>query len=402
MASDRATNRASGGDGPSRSARSHVERFRVMEVIDAAAARQASHGDMISLSAGQPSTSAPAPVRAAARSMLDEHILGYTPTPGIAELRARIAELHETRYGYEVDPDSVVITTGSSGGFTALFLAAFDPGDTVALARPSYPAYRNTLAALGCEVVEFDPVDTERFQPSVDDLERLTAELGAPPDGLVIASPANPTGAIIGEDELAAIARWCDEAGTLLVSDEIYHGITFGRRCASAWEYSRNAVVIGSFSKYFSMTGWRIGWMLVPAGLREAVDVLLGNLSICAPANSQYAALGALGPEAEAELDGHVERYSANRELVIGRLEALEMPLIAQPDGAFYVYVDVSAHTSDSLKWCREVLDATGVALTPGVDFDRRGGDTTVRMSFAGEAESISIALDRLKSFLAR
>ena len=402
MAAEQASNRGDGGEGPVRSTRSHVEPFRVMEVIDAAAARHASHGDMISLSAGQPSTGAPAPVLAAAKAMLDEHILGYTPTPGIAELRDRIADLHESRYGYAVDPASVVITTGSSGGFTALFLAAFDPGDIVALARPSYPAYRNTLAALGCEVVEFDPVDTERFQPGVDDLERLTSELGAPPAGLVIASPANPTGAIIGESELADIARWCDSAGTLLVSDEIYHGITFGRRCASALEFSRNAAVIGSFSKYFSMTGWRIGWMLVPAGLREAVDVLLGNLSICAPANSQYAALGAFEPIAAEELDGHVQRYAENRDLVVGRLEALRMPLIAQPDGAFYVYVDVSAHTSDSLAWCREILDATGVALTPGVDFDLRGGGETVRMSFAGDAASISIALDRLEAFLSR
>lgn len=400
MAPDRSEN--IGGAGPQRSARSHVERFRVMEVIDAAAARQASHGDMISLSAGQPSTGAPQSVLAAARDMLDERILGYTPTPGIVELRARIAELHENRYGYEVDPESVVITTGSSGGFTALFLAAFDPGDTVALARPSYPAYRNTLEALGCKVVEFDPVDRVRFQPSVDDLERMTSELGAPPAGLVIASPANPTGAIIDEDTLAAVARWCDSAGTLLVSDEIYHGISFGRRCASAWEYSRNAAVIGSFSKFFSMTGWRIGWMLVPPGLREAVDVILGNLSICAPANSQYAALGAFSDEAAAELEGHVERYAANRDVVLGRLAELRMPLIAEPDGAFYAYVDVSAHTSDSLAWCREVLDATGVALTPGVDFDRRDGGSTVRISFAGDAESISTALDRVAEFLSR
>lgn len=399
MASDR--REAPGSAGPRRSARSRVERFRVMEVIDAAAARQESHGDMISLSAGQPSTCAPEPVLSAARDMLDERILGYTPTPGIAELRARVAELHETRYGYAVDPDSVVITTGSSGGFTALFLAAFDPGDVVALARPSYPAYRNTLEALGCRVVEFDPVDTARFQPCVDDLERMTAELGAPPAGLVIASPANPTGAIIGADALADIARWCDESGTLLVSDEIYHGISFGRRCASAWEFSRNAAVIGSFSKFFSMTGWRIGWMLVPPGLREAVDVILGNLSICAPANSQYAALGAFSPAAAAELEGHVERYAANRDIVLGRLEALQMPLIAEPDGAFYAYVDVSAHTSDSLEWCRAVLDATGVALTPGVDFDRRDGGSTVRISFAGDAADIAVALDRLAAYLA-
>lgn len=373
-----------------------------MEVIDLATARQASHGDMISLSAGQPSTPAPAPVLRAAREMLDEEILGYTPTRGIPELRQQIAALHERRYGYQVDPDSVVVTAGSSGGFTMLFLAAFDPGDVVALARPSYPAYRNTLAALGCEVVEFDPIDQERFQPCVGDLELLTAKLGRPLAGVVIASPANPTGAIIAPEELEAVARWCEAQGTLLVSDEIYHGISFGRRCASAWEYSRSGAVIGSFSKYFSMTGWRLGWMLVPDSLREAVDVLQGNLAICAPANSQFAALGAFDAEATAELDGHVRRYAANRELVLGRLDGLGLPLIAAPDGAFYAYVDASAYTSNSLRWCREVLDATGVALTPGVDFDPRDGGRTVRMSFAGDAAQITAALDRLAAFLAR
>lgn len=383
-----------------RSQRSRVEPFRVMEVIDLATARQASHGDMISLSAGQPSTPAPQPVLQAARAMLDEEILGYTPTLGIAPLREKIAAMHEQRYGYQVDPGSVVVTAGSSGGFTMLFLAAFDPGDVVALARPSYPAYRNTLAALGCEVVEFDPIDQERFQPCVQDLELLTAELGRPLAGVVIASPANPTGAIISPEDLEGVARWCEEQGTLLVSDEIYHGISFGRRCASAWEFSRSGVVIGSFSKYFSMTGWRLGWMLVPDSLREAIDVLQGNLAICAPANSQFAALGAFAEESTAELDGHVRRYAENRDLVVGRLDRLGLPLIAAPDGAFYVYVDASRYTTNSLSWCREVLDATGVALTPGVDFDPRGGGQTVRMSFAGDAAQISVALDRLEDFL--
>lgn len=383
-----------------RSARSRVDPFRVMEVIDAATARQASHGDMISLSAGQPSTGAPAPVRAAAHAALDTNILGYTPTLGIPELRAGIADLHHQRYGYRVDPSSVAITCGSSGGFSLLFLAAFNPGDVVALARPSYPAYRNTLAALGCRPFEFDPVDRVRFQPTITDLTRMTSTLGAPPAGLVIASPANPTGAIIDPAALRDLAEWCQAHGTLLVSDEIYHGITFGRRCASAWEYSRHGVVIGSFSKYFSMTGWRLGWMLLPEPLRQAVDTLQGNLAICAPATSQYAALAALSAESTAELDGHVTRYATNRALVLSRLEALGLPLLAEPDGAFYAYCDASAHTSDSLTWCRTILDATGVALTPGVDFDPRDGGSTIRISFAGHAEDITTALDRLAAYL--
>lgn len=393
------TGQPSAADFP-RSYRSNVEPFRVMEIIDAATARQASHGDMISLSAGQPSTGAPAPVLQAARGALDEHILGYTPTMGIPALRAKIAELHERRYGYHVDPSSVAVTCGSSGGFSLLFLAAFDPDDVVALARPSYPAYRNTLKAMGCVVVEFDPIDQVRFQPTVKDLELLTATYGRPPAGLIIASPANPTGAIIEPSELEAVARWCEANGTLLVSDEIYHGVSFGRRCASAWEYSRHGVVIGSFSKYFSMTGWRLGWMLLPDGVREAVDTLQGNLAICAPANSQYAALGAFTAEAATELDGHVARYADNRDLVLSRLDELRLPLLAEPDGAFYAYVDASAHTTDSLRWCHEVLDATGVALTPGVDFDTRDGNSRIRISFAGSEQHITEALDRLQQYL--
>lgn len=384
------------------SLRSAVEPFYVMSVLAAAARRQETHGDVISLCAGQPSTPAPGPVLAAAHHALDTEILGYTEALGIRPLREAIAAHHRRVDGIEVTADDVVVTTGSSGGFTVLFLAAFDAGDTVVMARPGYPAYRNTLQALGCRVREIDCGAATRFQPTVAQLEEVTAELGHAPAGLIVASPANPTGTVIDSDELAALARWCSEHGTLLVSDEIYHGVTYGRECASAWRTGRDSVVMGSVSKYFSMTGWRIGWMLLPRYLRDPVDRLIGNLTICPPADAQFAAVAAFTPESATELDGHVVRYARNRELVLRRLTELGVEDIAPPDGAFYAYLDVSRWTDDSVAWCAEILDRTGVALTPGVDFDTVHGHRTVRLSFAGDTAEIAEAMDRLESVLVR
>ena len=387
------------------SVRGGVEPFHVMEVIKAATARQASHGDVIALCAGQPSTPAPQAARAAAVRALDGEVLGYTEATGIRPLRAAVARHYGDTYGLAVDPDQVVITTGSSAAFTALFLAAFDVGDTVAMSRPGYPAYRNTLAALGARVIELDCGPGTRFQPT----EALLEALPEPPAGLVVASPSNPTGTIIDPDELAAIARWCQAHGTLLVSDEIYHGISFGRRCASAWEFSRSAVLVGSLSKYFSMTGWRLGWLVLPEPLVRPVEVLVGNLNICPPAVSQVAGVAAFSPSARVELDGHVRRYAANRDLLLRRLPELGIDRLAPPDGAFYLYLDVSALTGDSTRWCQQVLDATGVALTPGVDFapPAPGGDPAldgrgyVRLCFAGTTEQLAEAMDRLERYLA-
>ncbi len=287
------------------SRRSQIEPFHVMDVLKAAAERQASHGDLISLAAGQPSTPAPAPVLAAARRALDEHLLGYTESLGIPELREAIAKHHRDESGVDASADDVIVTTGSSGGFTLLFLAAFDVGDTVVMARPGYPGYRNTLEALGCKVVEIDCGAQTRFQPTVEMLEALDE----PPAGLIVASPANPTGTIIDPAELARLARWCEVHGTLLISDEIYHGINFGdATLSSAWETSTESVVMGSVSKFFCMTGWRLGWMLVPPSLRRAIDRLSGNMTICPPVLSQLAAVAAFSPESRVELDGHVRR----------------------------------------------------------------------------------------------
>jgi aspartate/methionine/tyrosine aminotransferase len=382
------------------SARGAVEPFHVMEVIKAAALRQVTHGDVIALCAGQPSTPAPAAARAAAVAALEADVLGYTEATGIRALREAIARHYAEVYGLTVDPDQVVVTTGSSAAFTALFLAAFDVGDTVAMSRPGYPAYRNTLQALGVRVVELDCGPDTRFQPTVAMVEALAQ----PPAGLIVASPSNPTGTIIDPDELAAIARWCQEHGTLLVSDEIYHGISFGRRCASAWETSQRSVIVGSLSKYFSMTGWRVGWLILPPELVRPVEVLVGNLNICPPAVSQAAGVAAFSSSARQELDGHVRRYAVNRDLLLRRLPEIGVDRLAPPDGAFYLYIDVSHLTDDSTRWCQDVLAATGVALTPGVDFAPAipGGDpgldgrAFVRLCFAGTTSDCDTAMDRL------
>ncbi len=375
--------------------------FHVMDVLAASAARRAAGLEVVSLAAGQPSTPAPAPVLRAVHAALDSDLLGYTECLGLTPLREAIADLYARRYGLSVEADEVVVTTGSSGAFTLVFLAAFDVGDRVAMARPGYPAYRNALAALGCEVVELDCGVESRFVPTPAMLDALEE----PPAGLIVASPANPTGTVLTPTELADLARWCDAHGTLLISDEIYHGISYGgpdRPTSCAWETSRESVVMGSVSKYFSMTGWRLGWMLVPQQYLRGVERLTANLTICPPAVSQIAAIAAFGDESIAECDSHVARYAANRAVLLDGLAGVGIHDTAPPDGAFYVYADVSALTDDSLSWCAEVLGRTGVAMAPGADFDTHLGHHTVRLSFAGSAGEIERAIELLAPIIAR
>ncbi len=372
--------------------RSNVPPFHVMDLLAAAQRRQVSHGDLVNCVAGQPSTGAPRAVREEAKRLLDEETLGYTVATGVPGLREAVAAHHRRTSGIDVTLDDVVITTGSSGGFLLAFLAAFEAGDRVVMARPGYACYRNVLTALGCEVVEIDCGPETRFQPTVEQL----AALEGPVAGLVIASPANPTGTMVPPEELAAIAAWCEDSGVRLVSDEIYHGITYGVPTSSAWQTSRTGVVFGSFSKYFSMTGWRLGWMLVPEDLRRPVDVLTGNFTICPPVLSQYAAIAAFTPESYAELDGHVARYAENRSLLLDGLPRLGIDRLAPADGAFYVYADIGHLTDDSYAWCLRLLDETGVATAPGIDFDTRRGNEFVRISFAGSAAEITEGMERL------
>ena len=377
---------------------SEVEPFHVMQVLRQVARRQASHGDVVLLCVGQPATPAPAPAREAAVAALRREVLGYTETAGVLPLRRAIADLYRRRHGLEVSPDDVVVTTGSSGGFSTLLLAALDPGQTVAMTNPGYPAYRNTIEALGLRVLDLDCGHDTRFQPTAAMLDALPSR----PDALVVASPANPTGTVIDAAELARIARWCEASGCLLISDEIYHRIEFGDAAtSSAWQTNRQAVVLGSVSKYFSMTGYRLGWLLVDEPLRSRIDLLQGNLAICAPTISQVAAIGALSEEAQPELDAHVARYAENRDVLLRRLPELGITDFAPPDGAFYAYCDVSHLTRDSLTRCAAVLARTGVALAPGVDFDRVHGSHTVRLSFCGSTDDLNEGLDRLVAVLA-
>lgn len=380
---------------PGPSHRADVAPFQVMELLSAAQERGRTHGDVITLCAGQPSAGPPVPVLQAAERTLRDGDLGYTVPLGIPELREAIAAHYDRTYALDVQPEDVIVTTGSSGGFLLAFLAAFEAGDRVAMGRPGYPAYRNLLSALGCEVVEFSTGEDSRFQPTPE----LLDELG-PIQGLVIASPSNPTGTALPPAELAAITEWCAERGVQLISDEIYHGISYETELDSAWRTSTEAVVLGSFSKYFAMTGWRLGWMLVPQRLHRAVDVLTGNFNICPPALAQRAAVAALTPESYAELDGHVQRYRNNRDVLYTGLTDIGLDRIAPVDGAFYAYVDVSVHTGDTLSWCHRLLDATGVALTPGVDFDPVRGSRFVRFSFAGDETEIAEGIRRMGDWI--
>lgn len=391
------------------SRRGAVEPFHVMELLKAANERGRTHGDVITMCAGQPSTPAPLAVREAARAALaTNEPYGYTDAMGVAALRETIAQHYQETYRVQVDPAAIAVTTGSSAAFTAIFLAAFDAGDTVLMTRPGYPAYRNTLQALGCRPVELDCGAQVRFQPTLEMLQEWSARHGIP-KGLIIASPANPTGTVIAASELAAIAAWCQEQGVLLISDEIYHGVTYGTAASCAWQTSTAGVVVGSLSKYYSMTGWRVGWALLPQPLTRPVELLLGNLNICAPALAQVAAVQAFGAAARSELDGHVRRYAANRDLVLARLPELGVTTWAPADGAFYAYADISHLTGDSLAWCRDVLDATGVALTPGVDFAPHAphiespldGSRWFRLSFAGSTADCHEAMTRLAAYTA-
>lgn len=379
--------------------RAGIPPFYVMDVWLAAAQRQRSHGDLVNLSAGQPSVGAPEPVRVAAAAALHRNQLGYSVALGLPELRAAIAADYWRRHGIDIDPDAVVVTTGSSGGFLLAFLACFDVGDRVALASPGYPCYRNILSALGCEVVDIPCGPQTRFQPTA----RMLAELDPPVQGVIVASPANPTGTVMPPSELAAIASWCEAAGVRLVSDEVYHGLVYegAPQTTSAWQTSRNAVVVNSFSKYFAMTGWRLGWLLVPPELRRAVYCLTSNFTICPPVLSQIAAVAAFTPEAIAEADGHLRQYAINRSRLLDGLRRIGLDRLAPTDGAFYVYADVSDFTDDSLGFCSKLLADTGVATAPGIDFDTARGNSFIRLSFAGPTDDIDEALRRIGPWLA-
>jgi aspartate/methionine/tyrosine aminotransferase len=308
-------------------------------------------------------------------------------------LRAAIAADYREQYNVPVDPAEIVVTTGSSAAFQLAFLAAFEPGDRVALAAPGYPAYRNILSALGLETVLIEVGENAHYQPNPE----LLADI---PDlaGLIIASPANPTGTMVAPAELKRLVDYCRERGIRLVSDEIYHGIVYEGRAETARAFGREAVIVNSFSKYYSMTGWRLGWMLIPPDLVRSVECLAQNFYISPPTLSQFAAVPAF--LARADLDAHVARYRANRDLLIATLRKAGLSRFAPAEGAFYLYADVSSRTRDSEAFCRRMLAEIGVATTPGPDFDPIHGKDWLRLSFAGSAEDIKEAAQRLAAWL--
>ena len=375
------------------SARSDIAPFVVMDVMQAAAAVEAQGRRVMHLEVGQPSTPAPRLVLDAAAKALADDRLGYTVAVGLPVLREAIAAHYQRTAGVAVPPERIAVTTGSSGAFLLAFIAAFDAGARVAVAAPSYPCYRNILQSLDVEVVSVPCGPETRYELTpamLDGLGRI--------DGVIVASPSNPTGSMIDAPTLRALSDWCDARGAVLISDEIYHGIHYGRTPVSAVGVTDRAFVINSFSKYFSMTGWRIGWMVAPPQAMRAVEKLMQNLFISAPTLAQLAAVAAF--DAAEELDAHVARYARNRDVILDALPRLGVATYAPPDGAFYVYADISPWSGDSVRFCAELLQATGVAITPGVDFDPARGGRTVRFSYATDTASVEEAMRRLGGFV--
>ena len=375
--------------------RSQVASFMVMDVLRAANERAAAGDAVYHLEVGQPGTAAPAGVLDAAAEALRSDRIGYTEALGIAPLRRAISQHYRDYYGVDFDPERIVVTTGSSGGFVLAFLSAFDAGDRVALATPGYPCYRNILFALDVEPVPLAAEAADRFQPTPALLDK--AQRDGPLDGLIVASPSNPTGTMLQEEEFRALSDYCDAHGIRLISDEIYHGITYEHRAATALTCSDSAIVINSFSKYFSMTGWRIGWMVVPEDMLRTIECLKQNLFISAPTLSQHAACAAF--ECAEENDRRVDAYRANRDLLLNALPKAGFDRLAPADGAFYIYADVGELTNDSESFCRRILDETGVALTPGLDFDPERGNRYVRFSYAETGETVAGAAAALQDW---
>jgi aspartate/methionine/tyrosine aminotransferase len=372
------------------SSRGEVDPFIVMDVMEAARAEEASGRSIIHMEVGQPGTPAPAAARRALAGAMEAGALGYTVALGLPELRARIARLYGEWYGVDLDPGRVVVTAGSSAGFILAFTSLFDAGDRVAIAEPGYPSYRNILKALDVVPVGLPTRVEDRFQPVPDDLDPALA-------GVLVASPANPTGSMLGREALGALVSAATERGIAFVSDEIYHGIQYGDRPVTALELSDEVYVINSFSKYFSMTGWRIGWMVVPAAHVRRIERLAQNLYICPPHASQVAALAAI--DAVDELQANLAVYRANRALLLEGLPRAGFGRIAPPDGAFYIYADVADMTGDSRALARQILTEAGVAVTPGLDFDPRRGRATLRFSYAGSTEAMAEGLARLTAW---
>lgn len=371
---------------------SMIEPFHAIAISGLAHQLKSEGRSVIHMEFGQPSTGAPRAAIEAAHKILDSDPMGYWESPA---LKTRIAQHYKETYGVEVAPGQLILTCGASPALVLALSSCFSPGDQIALARPGYVAYRNTLRALHMVPVELECGPEERFQLSA---ARLAA-LDPVPAGVILASPANPTGTIIPAGELEAIAQVCRERGIKIISDEIYHGLSYVEPARSILEFEPNALVVNSFSKYFSMAGWRLGWLLNPPEHVERARAFMGALFLTPPSLAQHAGLAAM--DSRDELEGHLEVYRANRTLLLDALPALGLDAIAPPDGAFYIYADVGHLTHDSLEFCQTLLRDTGVATAPGIDFDPVEGGHFIRMSFAVSTREIEEALARLKPWFA-
>lgn len=373
------------------SRRGEVDAFIVMDVMEAARRAEEAGRHIVHMEVGQPGTPAPAGAREALVRAMHGEALGYTVSLGLPALRARIAQLYRDWYGVDLDPGRVIVTPGSSGAFLLAFTALFDTGEAVGIGAPGYPSYRQILRALDLTPVVIETSEENRLQPGPEDLPEDLA-------GLLVASPGNPSGTMLDRHAMASLIARCQARGTAFISDEIYHGIEYERKAVSALEISDDVYVINSFSKYFSMTGWRIGWMVVPEDHVRRVERIAQNLFICASHPSQVTALAAM--DCTEELEANMDVYRENRRLMLEGLPAAGFTRIAPPDGAFYVYADVSDMTDDSRAFAAEILDKAGVAVTPGLDFDPVRGAGTLRFSYAQSTEEIREGLARLKSFM--
>ena len=374
------------------STRGAVDPFIVMDVMEAARQAEAQGRHIIHMEVGQPATPAPLGARNALRDSLNATAMGYTVALGLPELRAKIADLYGEWYDVDLDSNRVIVTSGSSAGFLLSFTSLFDAGERVGIGAPGYPSYRQILKALDLTAVDIPTSAANKFQPHPTDLADLSL------NGLLVASPSNPTGTMLSRGELGALIEATERSEAAFISDEIYHGIEYETKAVSALEITNNCYVINSFSKYFSMTGWRVGWMVVPENHIRQVERLAQNMFICAPHASQVVALAAM--ECREELIAYQAVYEKNRRLMIDGLPKAGFDRIAPPDGAFYIYADVSHLTSDSLSFAREILQEAGVAVTPGLDFDTQRGAGSLRFSYAGSSEDIQEGLQRLKQFM--
>ncbi len=375
------------------STRSNVDPFIVMDVMEAARQAEEAGREIIHMEVGQPATGAPVAARNAVARALEQDSLGYTVALGLPALRKCIAQLYGDWYNVDLNPDRVVVTPGSSGAFILAFTALFDTGDRVGIGAPGYPSYRQILSALALTPVDIQTAPENRLQPVPSDFANLDLA------GLMVASPANPTGTMLDLPAMRGLIEATQASGASFISDEIYHGIEYEAKAVTALQVTNDAYVINSFSKFFSMTGWRVGWMVVPEDHVRVIERIAQNMFICAPHTSQVAALAAL--ECEDEMRDNLAVYARNRKLMLEGLPQAGFTKIAPPDGAFYVYADVSELTQDSRAFAREILDQAGVAVTPGLDFDPVRGATTLRFSYARSTADIREGLARLKTFMA-